>query len=90
MRPCIHPGCPHLVTKGRCPTHRKTTTQRGYGADHQRARDALALTLPRYCGYGCGTWLTAGSTWHAAHVIDGDPSAGYLVSCVPCNLAARG
>ena len=95
MRVCLGTGsgpCPtgELVAKGRCRACSTTTTQRGYGAEHQKARAMLASTLPRYCGYGCGTWITAGSTWHAAHVVDGDPSAGYLVSCVKCNLAARG
>jgi 5-methylcytosine-specific restriction protein A len=40
--PCLHPGCPHLVSQGRCPVHQRehekqdvlrrgTATQRGYG-----------------------------------------------------------
>lgn len=39
-RPCL--DCGALSPNTRCPTHTRTTTQRGYGWTHQQAR-ALAL-----------------------------------------------
>lgn len=46
--------------------------------------------LPAPCGYGCGTTLTANSDWVAAHVEDGNPHAGWIASCAPCNQQHRG
>jgi hypothetical protein len=87
-RPCIVCGTPTVGS--RCAAHaRPNANARGYGHAHRKARDALASTLPAMCGYGCGTWLTAGGPWVAAHVVDGDPTAGYLVSCQPCNERAK-
>src|SRR6185369_12221439 len=89
-RVCSEPGCPEFAEdRGRCRLHRRTTGQRGYGAEHQDARRSLEATLPRFCAYGCGTWLTAASSWVAAHVVDGDPSAGWAVACGPCNERAK-
>src|SRR4029079_3281456 len=87
---CIVPRCPRAaVARGRCPDHQRTTTERGYGTPHQLIRQVLAKTLPRRCDYGCGAVLARGSTWHAAHRVDGDPSKGYIVACVSCNERAR-
>jgi len=87
---CAVPGCPgYAVHRGRCQRHRRTTTQRGYGVPHQQARQGLATLLPCWCAYGCGTWLTSSSRWVAAHVIDGDPAAGYVVACSACNERAK-
>ena len=36
--PCPTPGCPNRA--GSCPTHRRTTTARDYGADHKAERRA--------------------------------------------------
>lgn len=33
--------------------------------------------------------LHPGGEWHLAHVVDGDPSRGYIAACVPCNEAVR-
>ena len=89
-RICAEPGCPEFaVDRGRCERHRRSTTGRGYGQEHQAARRALEATLPRFCAYGCGTWLTVGGRWVAAHVVDGDPSAGWVVACGPCNERAK-
>ena len=101
-RPCLGPGdglpCPtdEYVPAGRCPSctaardrSRGSTTDRGYGASHPRARDELREQLPDFCGYGCGTWIEPGDRWVAAHRIDGDPEAGYLLSCPPCNERAK-
>lgn len=90
--------CPkgHRVATRRCPQcerersrRRAPITKALYGTDHRRARRALMDQLPGYCGYGCGTWLTPDGKWNAAHVVDGDPSAGYIASCIPCNQKAR-
>ena len=89
---CHVPGCPHAGVRdyrGRCALHRQTQTQRGYGGAHQRERRALSDSLPTYCAYGCGTWLTSDSAWVAAHVIDGVPSAGYAIACQTCNARAK-
>jgi hypothetical protein len=89
-RVCAEPGCPAFaVDRGRCPAHRQTTVERGYGKEHLGARHVLAGTLPRFCAYGCGTWLSAADPWVAAHVEDGDPTAGWVVGCVPCNQRAK-
>lgn len=94
LRPCL--GCGTPTPRRRCPTctrhleqRRGTRQQRGYDADHDRARRQLAATLPAPCAYGCGTTLTPDRPWVAAHVIDGDPSAGWIASCRPCNERAK-
>ena len=87
QRPCLTCGVPTGGTY--CPRHRRTTKERGYGLQHQRARARLAETLPTLCGYGCGRTLHPGSPWVAAHVIDGDPTAGWIVSCRSCNERAK-
>jgi hypothetical protein len=45
--------------------------------------------LPATCGYGCGTVIEPGDRWVAAHAVDGDPDAGYLISCPSCNERAK-
>lgn len=89
--------CTRLVTgRPRCPdctrtleARRGTRQQRGYDADHDAARRALAATLPAPCGYGCGTTLTPDHPWVAAHRVDGHPQHGWLASCVRCNERAK-
>jgi len=52
LRPCL--TCGRAVAKtyrGRCELHRETTTQRGYGSDHQRER---AAALPGAKCQACG------------------------------------
>lgn len=88
LRRCLEQGCPRLVARGRCPGHTRTTTQRGYGSMHQAARAGLGSTLPNPCGY-CGVTVQAGERWDAAHVVDGDPSAGYVVAHPRCNQRAK-
>jgi 5-methylcytosine-specific restriction protein A len=65
--PCLHPGCPALVSrgdKGRCPAHRKayekgidrnrgTATARGYNSRWTRFR-AWYLNAHPICACGCG------------------------------------
>ena len=86
---CRRSGCPELaVFRGLCGGHKETTTERGYGGTHATARLCLAETLPAPCAYGCGTMLR-GRAFVAAHVIDGDESAGWVASCGPCNERAK-
>ena len=96
QRPCIERGCPNLTPRTRCPAHererdarRGSSTQRGYGAEHQRARERLRATLPAPCGYGCGVILWPNGRWVAAHVVDGNPDAGWIASCLRCNERAK-
>jgi hypothetical protein len=96
MRPCIEAGCPALTNRTRCTTHerlrerrRGTPSQRGYDSRHQAARLALKAMLPDECGYGCGTWLLPDGDWVAAHVQDGNPSAGWIAACRTCNERAK-
>jgi hypothetical protein len=54
---CVVRGCAlPVVSRGRCPLHRATTTQRGYGIDHQRERSA-ALPGARCEACGCSLHL---------------------------------
>ena len=86
---CGRSGCPELaVFRGLCAAHRETTTERGYGPTHSAAREQLAAELPAPCAYGCGTMLR-GRAFVAAHVVDGDESAGWVASCGPCNERAK-
>lgn len=86
-RPCVVCGQPCNGT--RCPRHpRPTRQQRGYDIDHDRARRKLAATLPAPCAY-CGRILTSDDRWCAAHVIDGDPGAGWQHACPACNERAK-
>jgi hypothetical protein len=57
--------------------------------DHQATRALLRGTLPALCGYGCGALLLPDGDWVAAHVVDGDPSFGYIASCRRCNERAK-
>jgi hypothetical protein len=52
---------------------------------YQRARTQLELTLPAPCWYGCGRMLTPDGDWVAAHVIDANPTAGWVASCRWCD-----
>jgi hypothetical protein len=86
---CSTPRCPELaVFRGLCSAHRQTTSERGYGQPHATARLCLAETLPAPCAYGCGSILE-GRAFVAAHVVDGDESAGWVAACGPCNERAK-
>jgi hypothetical protein len=90
LRACVVCGrASSRLYRGRCARDRQTTSQRGYGRDHQAFRAELARTLPAPCAYGCGRTLTASDRWVAAHVVDGDPRSRRVVSCVPCNERAK-
>jgi 5-methylcytosine-specific restriction endonuclease McrA len=50
---CTQQPCPHpAVARGRCAIHQRTTSQRGYGTDHQVERRA-ALPGARCERCGC-------------------------------------
>jgi len=96
LRRCL--DCGTLTPTTRCPVHtrakarmrevgRLSAPQRGYGADHRAARARLATTLPDLCGY-CEAMVYP-SRWVAAHVVDGDPSAGWMVAHPACNERAK-
>ncbi len=101
-RPCL--TCGTLTTGTRCPAHQRqlqhqyqhrhdarrgSTTARGYGTQHQLARQAQSATLPTVCGY-CGVLIIDGDQWDAAHVEDGRPEMGYMVAHPQCNQRAKG
>lgn len=93
MRACLDCGVLVSYPANRCAQHGRRAGRRangrGYGRSHQAARAALKRELPGYCGYGCGTTLMPDDNWVAAHVVDGDPSAGWLASCRSCNERAK-
>lgn len=91
LRPCAQPGCPALVTRGRCPKHRLVkgnTTERGYGAAW-RALAKWVLERDPIC-----TICRIARSTEADHIIpkaqggtdDFDNLRG---TCRPCNRARR-
>lgn len=51
-RPCTWPGCPTLVTNGRCPQHRTsrpTAARRGYSSQHRDRFRAGVLARDPAC-----------------------------------------
>ena len=97
IRACDHGHPPTRVASGSrcaaCERRRPSPNARGYDALHQRARAVLLQqvvdaggSLP--CGYGCGTRVTI-TTVVAAHVVDDDPSAGWIAACRSCNERAK-
>lgn len=68
---------------------RASAARRGYGRAHRREKARVAATLPRLCGFGCGTMLWPNGRWHLAHVVDGDDSKGYVPACPRCNELAK-
>ena len=70
---------------------RRTTTERGYGAAHQRERsrwEALLQEQPVECARGCGTLIHAGDRWDLGHTADRTAWTG--PECVSCNRSAGG
>lgn len=93
IRTCDNGHPPARVLSGtpcrECERRRPSRLMRGYGAEHQRARALLLTLLPVPCGYGCGATLMTPSEMVAAHRVDGDPFAGWVASCRPCNERAK-
>ena len=94
IRTCDNGHPPARVPSGtpcrECERRRPSRQARGYDAAHQRARALLLTLLPTPCAYGCGAVIVAASDLVAAHVVDGDPSAGWQASCRSCNERAKG
>lgn len=87
LRPCLTCGEP--TSASRCKAHalrKAPNAQRGYGAEHRKAREAIARTMPAPCGY-CGEMIAG--RWDAAHVVDGDPSYGWMPAHPICNQRAK-
>jgi 5-methylcytosine-specific restriction endonuclease McrA len=93
VRVCAQPGCPELVGRShsRCPEHetyRGTTTERGYGSDHQHRRTAL---LP--AAYGeicplCGEVMLPGQALALDHTVplaEDRSSVGDRIVHAECN-----
>src|SRR6185369_6251516 len=76
-------GCARAMDR-----QRGSRSERGYGPEHRAARGRLARTLPRPCGY-CDQVVTADERWVAAHVVDGDPTRGWMVAHPDCNERAK-
>lgn len=97
-RVCSEPGCPELVDAGRCAEHRRakdrargSSTQRGYGAEHQALRRGYQRNMDRgqtYQCWRCGDPIDP-EHWHLGHD-DEDRSTYRGPECVPCNLAVSG
>jgi hypothetical protein len=89
-RPCAEPGCPTLGTTTRCPAHTKTTTERGYGSQHQIERAKWQRIVDR-TGWPCArceTRIQPGDDWHLDH---SDDRTTYLgPSHARCNDSAGG
>lgn len=101
MKVCPEPGCPVLIprTARYCPTHartyearRGTSTQRGYGAAHQRLRAVWARRLARGevipCAR-CGLPIDPGQPWDLGHSDDRKSWTG-PEHANQCNRAAGG
>jgi hypothetical protein len=93
IRTCDNGHPPARVLSGApcraCERRRPSREARGYDAAHQQARRVLLTTLPTPCAYGCGTLLRTAEEMVAAHVVDGDPSMGWVASCRSCNERAK-
>jgi DNA-directed RNA polymerase subunit N (RpoN/RPB10) len=79
--------CGELTDKSLCARHR-TRQARGYGTAHEQARRSLVAALPSRCAY-CGETITSADELAAAHIIDGDPTAGWQPSHPRCNNGAK-
>ncbi len=85
----LESGTPCRACQRRRDAARGSRVEVGYGADHQRARRALAAALPTPCAY-CGVEVTTGERWVAAHVRDGDRTSPRMVAHPSCNARNRG
>ena len=99
--PCAEPNCPTPVPHGtsRCPQHtrardraRGTPKQRGYGAEHQRTRRALAplVAAGHATCWRCGLPIHPSEPWDLGHddhdrSITRGPEHAYT-----CNRSAAG
>ena len=80
------PNCARLADRAR-----GTTTQRGYGAEHQRRRAAIQRRIDTgetVTCWRCGAQIT-GRAWDLGHD-DRDRSITRGAECVTCNRATSG
>lgn len=92
LRVCSEPGCPELVTKGRCQAHsraheqrRGSRQERGYDAAHDRLRVwwAPKVALGVIDCARCHKRISPLEEWHLDHT---DDRTGYLgPSHAACN-----
>jgi hypothetical protein len=75
---------------------RPTRQDRGYDAEYDRARAAVALDVAAgraHC-WRCGTWIAPRSRWHLGHDDWAKDANGKRIingpECAPCNLRAAG
>ena len=66
----------------------RKTVERGYGQAHRNARKRLARQLPAPCGV-CGETIWPDEPWHCSHLVDGDPSAGWVAAHPVCNQSMK-
>ena len=92
IRTCDNGHPPARVLSGTpcaaCERRRPSRQARGYDAAHGRARATLAALLPAPCFY-CRAVIEAGERFVAAHVVDGDPAAGWAAAHAACNERAK-
>lgn len=107
LRVCAEPQCPTTTRNTRCDTHqrthlrhlsarRPTTTQRGYGTNHQKNAAQQIRTQPWCAWCGDGPTETAARGDHLAgdHIIPlahggtNDPT-NYQTLCGRCNSSKR-
>lgn len=69
LRVCPVVDCPNLTKSGPCEKHRQTTSQRGYGTQHQRerARWAPLVESGAVDCRRCGTRIGAAEPWDLGH-----------------------
>ena len=66
---CAEPDCPALQRESRCAEHRKTTSGRGYGAQHQRDRAwwAPIVAQGKTRCRRCRGLIEPGQAWDLGH-----------------------
>jgi hypothetical protein len=107
LRVCSEPNCAELTRDSRCATHRRerlrhlsasrpTTTQRGYGWEHQKAAKDQIAAQPwcTECGQGAHQVGQRGDKLTAHHVLDEDGErvtpTRYTTLCGWCNSSLSG
>lgn len=95
-RVCLVPGCPELSTEKRCTKHRRehesrrgTTTDRGYGARHDKERRKIINRgIENFRCARCGIQFENGEPFQLGHTDDRESWSG--PEHIRCNLGAAG
>ena len=107
LRPCADIHCTTLTRTTRCPTHtrtrhrdldqrRGTTTERGYGWQHQQAAQRQITEQPwcTYCHQGPREVAARGDKLTAHHLLNEDGTRvtppRYTTACGHCNSSIGG